>query len=133
MTRGYRGRGEAKRLTRGVTEREAWNRSGSRGASVAGRRRRPRSTRPPGASAPACASLGWARDGAGRGLFYEESGTDPETVRGEIRAGLDHGMGLREWTPAADPEVVVESMPASEDAYTTAVVVAACGESEPLV
>jgi hypothetical protein len=42
-------------------------------------------------------------------------------------------MGLREWTPAADPEVVVESMPASEDAYTTAVVVAAYGESEPLV
>ena len=92
-----------------------------------------RATRPPGASAPACAGLGWARDGAGRGLFYEESGTDPETVRGEIRAGLDHGMGLREWPPAADPEVVVESAPASDDAHTTAVVVAVYGKSEPLV
>lgn len=91
-----------------------------------------RETLAPDEDGPACAGLGWARTPSGPGLFYEESGTDPDGVRGEVTAGLDHGLALRGWEPAADPETVLESRAAAET-YTTAVVVAAYGRSESLL
>jgi len=92
-----------------------------------------RATRAPDADDPACAGLGWVRTPSGRGLFYEESGTDEDTVRAEVTAGLDYGMELRGWESAADPETVVESRSATAEAYTTAVVVAAYGRGESLL
>ena len=92
-----------------------------------------RATREPGTDDPAVAGLGWARTHSGPGLFYEEAGTDPEAVRSEVTAGLDHGLALRDWTPERDPEVVVEAHSAASESYTTAVVVAAYGRSESLL
>ena len=79
----------------------------------------------PGKSA--AAGIGWARSESGRGIFYEVAGTDPESVRAEIREGLAAGRDLREWT-FVDEAVVVESV-AADDAYASAVVCAAYGES----
>jgi arginine decarboxylase len=90
-------------------------------------------TEDPSTDDPACAGLGWVRTPSGRGLFYEESGTDEDAVRAEVTAGLDYGMELRGWESAADPETVVESRPAAAETYTTAVVVAAYGRSESLL
>lgn len=92
-----------------------------------------RRTLDPGTDGPAVAGLGWARTPSGRGLFYEESGTDPDAVRGAVTVGLDHGMDLRGWTAERDPEVVVETRPGARESYTTAVVVAAYGRSESLL
>jgi arginine decarboxylase len=92
-----------------------------------------RETRAPGDDEPAYAGLGWVRTPAGQGLFYEESGSDPDAVRGAVTAGLDYGMKLRGWEPTADPETVVESRPSAAERYTTAVVVAAYGHSESLL
>jgi arginine decarboxylase len=92
-----------------------------------------RATREPDTGAPAVAGLGWARTPSGSGLFYEESGSDPDAIRAEVTAGLDHGLAIRDWTPEQDPEVVVEKRPGSADSYTTAVVVAAYGRSESLL
>ncbi|MFC6989603.1 pyruvoyl-dependent arginine decarboxylase [Haloplanus sp. GCM10025708] len=78
-----------------------------------------------------CAGLGWAT-GPGPGLFYEASGTDADGVADEIRRGLDAGAALRDWT-LDDREVVVEAAEADPDVFTTAVVLAAYGESEPIV
>jgi arginine decarboxylase len=92
-----------------------------------------RETLVPGADGHACAGLGWARSESGRGLFYEASGTDPDAVRRAVERGLERGMALREWTFDGDSEVVVESTPASPEEHATAVVVAAYGDSEPLL
>jgi len=92
-----------------------------------------RRTLEPGAEGPAVAGLGWARTPSGRGLFYEESGTDHDSVRADVAAGLGHGLDLRGWTPERDPEIVVETRPGTADACTTAVVVAAYGRSESLL
>jgi arginine decarboxylase len=70
---------------------------------------------------------------SGPGLFYEESGADEDAVRAEVTAGLEYGLEMRGWEPAADPETVVESRPAPDETYTTAVVVAAYGRSESLL
>ncbi|WP_101294205.1 pyruvoyl-dependent arginine decarboxylase [Halegenticoccus soli] len=76
------------------------------------------------------AGLGWAT-GPGPGLFYEATGDDPDEVAAEIRAGLDAGAELRDWE-FTDREVTVTSVEAPPEGYTTALVVAAYGESEPV-
>ena len=79
----------------------------------------------------ASAGLGWTT-GPGPGLFYEADGADPESVRETVAAGLDAGRDLREWT-FDDESVVVSSVEGREGAYATAVVIAAYGESEPIL
>ena len=82
-------------------------------------------------AAPACAGLGWTT-GPGPGLFYEADGADPDAVRETVAAGLDAGRDLREWT-FDDESIVVSAAEGREGAYATAVVVAAYGESEPIL
>jgi len=77
------------------------------------------------------AGLGWAT-GPGPGLFYEVTGEDPDDVRERIEAGLDAGSDLRDWE-LPDREVHVETAAATPDRFTTAVVIAAYGESEPIL
>ena len=91
-----------------------------------------RADRAPGADAPAVAGLGWARSRSGRGLFYEATGTDTEAVRAEIEAGLAAGRDLRDWA-FEDEDVLVRETPAHAEAHTTQVVVAAYGQSEPIL
>ena len=79
----------------------------------------------------AVAGLGWAT-GPGPGLFYEVTGEDGDDVRDRIRAGLDAGSDLRDWE-LPDRETRVETVAAEPDRYATAVVVAAYGESEPIL
>jgi arginine decarboxylase len=79
----------------------------------------------------ACAGLGWLRDGDGSGVFYEASGTDPETVRETVEGGLDASCVLRDWTPTDRGGKYVTA--SDEREYTTAVVLAVYGESEPIV
>lgn len=76
------------------------------------------------------AGLGWTT-GPGPGLFYEVTGEDPETVREQIHAGLDAGSELRDWE-LPDRTLRVKSAAAHPDQYTTAVVIAAYGQSEPI-
>jgi arginine decarboxylase len=78
-----------------------------------------------------CAGLGWAT-GPGPGLFYEASGTDPDAVADELRRGLDAGGDLRDWE-LDDRQLVVEAVDADPDAVTSVVVLAAYGESEPIL
>jgi arginine decarboxylase len=92
-----------------------------------------RETLVPGVDNDAAAGLGWVRSESGRGLFYEASGTDPDAVERAVESGLQRGMELREWAFAADPEVVIESTPADDAEHTTAVVIAAYGDSESLL
>ncbi|WP_136718045.1 pyruvoyl-dependent arginine decarboxylase [Halorientalis salina] len=89
-----------------------------------------RATRDPGD--PAAAGIGWARSESGKGLFYESSGEDAAAVRDRIEQGLDAGKELRDWTFVEGDSVVVDAEP-DPDAYTTAVVVAAYGESRPIL
>ncbi|WP_418281155.1 pyruvoyl-dependent arginine decarboxylase [Halorubrum sp. DTA98] len=77
------------------------------------------------------AGLGWAT-GPGPGLFYEVTGEDPADVRDRIHAGLDAGSELRDWE-LPDRELHVETASAEPDRYATAVVIAAYGESEPVL
>ncbi|SEP21407.1 arginine decarboxylase [Halogranum amylolyticum] len=77
------------------------------------------------------AGLGWTT-GDGPGLFYEASGTDPETVESAVREGLDAGRGLREWS-FDDEAVAVTTADADGEGYTTALTVAAYGQSEPIL
>ncbi|TKX73857.1 pyruvoyl-dependent arginine decarboxylase subunit alpha [Halorubrum sp. GN11_10-6_MGM] len=89
------------------------------------------SKRAPRRHPDAVAGLGWAT-GPGPGLFYEVTGEDPDDVRERIHAGLDTGGGLRDWE-LPDRETRVETVPAEPDRYATAVVIAAYGESEPVL
>ena len=80
------------------------------------------------------AGLGWTVDGSGRGLFYEASGTDSESVRERVVAGLESGRDLREWS-FVDERIVTSEMDAEnrgDSAYATAVVLGVYGESEPI-
>lgn len=79
----------------------------------------------------ACAGIGWARAGDGPGIFYEASGTDPAAVRETVETGLEAGRRLRDWT-ATDVGGEYVATEASGP-YTTAVVLAAYSESEPVV
>lgn len=86
------------------------------------------------------AALGWIRGGPadgsvdGRpGLFYEAAGEiDAEDVETRVREGLAAGIDIREWN-GDDPQVRVETSRADAGTYTTAVVLAVYGESEPIV
>ena len=75
--------------------------------------------------------IGWAT-GPGPGLFYEADGTSPEAVEAEIRRGLDAGCELREWT-LTDGDVRLSTAEPVDGSYTAAVVLAAYGESEPIL
>lgn len=92
-----------------------------------------RETLPPGAEEPAVVGVGWVRSESGRGLFYEESGADRESVAATIREGLAAGERLREWSFDDEPTIQTERVDPRPDAYACAVVVAAYGRSRPLV
>ena len=77
------------------------------------------------------AGLGWAT-GPDSGIFYEVTGEDPDGVRDRIHAGLDAGIELRE-RAIPDRELCIEATPSTPDRYTTAVVIAAYGESRPIL
>jgi arginine decarboxylase len=87
---------------------------------------------PPESGEPACACLGWSTAADGRGVFYEASGTDRETVRTAVREGLAAGEALREWVFEARDERAVAAEP-DPRAHTAAVVLAVYGRSEPLL
>lgn len=80
------------------------------------------------------AALAWSQsDDDGPGLFYETAGEmDRTDVERRVREGLSAGQKLREWT-FADPRVAVESRQADSGRYTTAVVLAVYGDSEPIL
>ena len=75
--------------------------------------------------------IGWAT-GPGPGLFYEASGEDPAAVETEIRRGLAAGCELREWT-ITDRDVQVSTIEPREGSYTAVVMLAAYGDSEPIL
>ncbi|GAB7019689.1 pyruvoyl-dependent arginine decarboxylase [Halostagnicola bangensis] len=79
------------------------------------------------------AGLGWSQSADdGPGIFYEAADeTDSEDVETRVREGLAAGQELREWE-FADPRVHVESAQANTGTYTTAVVLAVYGTSEPI-
>lgn len=91
-----------------------------------------RATHGPGEAG--AAGIGWARSESGRGIFYEADGPDEATVRDRIERGLDAGKDLRDWAwlPGDGDAVVVEATP-DPAAYSTAVVIAAYGESRPIL
>lgn len=78
------------------------------------------------------AGLGWTVEDSGRGLFYEASGTDTETVHERVAAGLESGRGLREWS-FTDERIVTERIEMSTEGYATAVVLGIYGDSEPIL
>ena len=80
------------------------------------------------------ASLAWSQSADdGPGLFYEVAGeTGREDVERRVRKGLAAGQELRDWA-FTDPRVAVESSQAESGTYTTALVVAVYGESEPIL
>ncbi|SMO48163.1 pyruvoyl-dependent arginine decarboxylase [Halorubrum cibi] len=113
------------RRTVGPGDEVDFREGGRAGAEDAADKRAPR-RRP-----DVAAGLGWAT-GPGPGIFYEVTGEDSEAVRDRIHAGLDDGSALREWD-LADRETHVETATAEPDRYTTAVTIAAYGESEPIL
>jgi arginine decarboxylase len=78
----------------------------------------------------AAAGLGWTTTAGGRGLFYEASGSDTETVRERVAAGLESGRALREWSFA--DERIVTAHTTDKEPYATAVVLGIYGDSEPI-
>lgn len=78
------------------------------------------------------AGLGWARSADGPGVLYEATGHDEAAVREEITAGLEHGVGLRDWS-VADSDIVLQAVRPPEDGFATAVVLATYGQSEPIL
>lgn len=80
---------------------------------------------------PITTGIGWAT-GPGPGLFYEASGTDPEAVEAEIRRGLDAGCALRDWE-ITDRDVHLSTADPVAGSYTAVVVLAAYGDSEPIL
>ena len=82
----------------------------------------------------ASAALAWSQSADdGPGLFYETAGEmDREDVERRVREGLAAGQDLRDWD-FAEPRVAVESSRADSGTYTTALVLAVYGESEPIL
>jgi len=98
---------------------------------------RPRRRRTPSRSGRRAAARTWPPDSAGATGRVPASSTrsparDPDDVRERIEAGLDAGSDLRDWE-LPDREVHVETAAATPDRFTTAVVIAAYGESEPIL
>lgn len=56
-----------------------------------------------------CAGLGWAQATNGRGIVYEATGTDAETVHRTIESGLRAGCVLREFSPTCSERVVLST------------------------
>lgn len=83
----------------------------------------------------AVAGLGWSTEPSGRGIFYEESGTAPDSVRNQLDRGLADGRALRAWefTDSGRKIVTAPSNAGDDESYTTAVALAVYGESTPLV
>jgi len=54
-----------------------------------------------------CAGLGWAQAENGRGIVYEGTGTDLESVRRRIDRGLRAGCALRDFAPTYSDRVLV--------------------------
>jgi len=113
------------RRTIGPRDEVDFREGGRAGAEDAESKRAPR--RHPDVAA----GLGWAT-GPGPGLFYEVTGEDRDAVRERIESGLDAGSDLREWD-LPDRTFRVESAAAEPGRYTTVVVIAAYGESEPIL
>ena len=91
-----------------------------------------RDTVGPEGERPAVAGLGWARSADdGPGIFYEAAGDDEAAVRERIEAGLDYGAGLRDWD-VAERTVEVRSSEAALEGYTTQVLLAVYGDSDPI-
>jgi arginine decarboxylase len=89
-----------------------------------------RATRDPGDAG--AAGIGWARSESGKGIFYESSGDDETTVRERIEQGLAAGKELRDWSFVDEDMVVVEGDPDPNE-YASVVVIAAYGESRPIL
>jgi arginine decarboxylase len=81
----------------------------------------------------ASAGLGW-RIGPGPGLFYEAAGeVDAGVVRERVREGLAAGAALRDWDLPEEEGTVRIATAETDTGYVGAVVVAAYGESEPVL
>jgi len=82
----------------------------------------------------AAAAIGWTREPDGPGIFYEVSGSNEQTVREDVRAGLAAGRDLRDWDFGED-QVALETASAdgADEAYATAVVLAVYGRSHSLI
>ncbi|WP_142860346.1 pyruvoyl-dependent arginine decarboxylase [Salinigranum halophilum] len=91
-----------------------------------------RATARTGTAERVCAGVGWAT-GPGPGLFYEASGDDPEAVRTTVERGLEDGRELREWSFDAEDVALATGDVSATTEYTTAVVLAVYGESEPIL
>jgi arginine decarboxylase len=89
-----------------------------------------RHTAPPGEAG--AAGIGWARSESGRGIFYEADGESEAVVRERVEDGLATGRDLRDWQFGAEDSIVVAAEP-DPDEYTTALVVAAYGQSRSLL
>lgn len=78
------------------------------------------------------AGLGWVISEAGPGVAYEAAGRDPEsTVRDRIERGLSEAAALRDWS-VADRAVRTVATDGDDGAFTTALVIAAYGQPEPI-
>jgi arginine decarboxylase len=79
------------------------------------------------------AALAWAESDEGPGLFYEVADeTDAADVESRVRAGIDAGMELRDWS-FDGATVRATSTEADAGEYAAAVVVAAYGDSESIL
>ncbi|WP_332897207.1 pyruvoyl-dependent arginine decarboxylase [Haladaptatus sp. CMSO5] len=86
----------------------------------------------PASGDTAVAALAWAQTPSGKGIFYEASGHDPADVRTRVEEGLEAGKAIRNWE-FGETNVQLASAPADSTEYVTALVVAAYGESEPII
>ncbi|ADD04942.1 pyruvoyl-dependent arginine decarboxylase [Natrialba magadii ATCC 43099] len=79
------------------------------------------------------AALAWSRSAdRGPGLFYEVADeTDSDDVEHRVLEGLAAGQDLRDWE-FGDSSVAVEHSQAEAGVYTTSLVLAVYGESEPI-
>jgi len=78
------------------------------------------------------AGLAWTQSPDG-GLFYEAAGrTEERDVEERVRRGVEAGADLRPWS-FREPEVRVETARVDPGTHTTAVVLAAFGEADPLL
>jgi arginine decarboxylase len=79
------------------------------------------------------AALAWAKRDEEPGLFYEVADdTDAADVEARVRTGIEAGMDLRDWS-FGDATVRATSTEADAGEYAAAVVVAAYGDSEPIL
>lgn len=85
---------------------------------------------PPKEEQAVTAGLGWAT-GSGSGIFYEATGTTPESVENEVLEGLNHGCNIRGST-FENRNSLFSTVETHSEEFTAAVVIAAYGESEPI-